>query len=152
MDHTRLKVAIRTVLLGALLSGLVMVALDGAKPSEARAQPTATTGLSLARGAPAASGIGAHVDSFPITCGETATPIVPPGGGRMFSYACQNSSTTKVAFGDANIGDPGSNQTSPIFCATNCPSQEAFADVSLEYCRGDTSTVVYCRALVPFAP
>jgi hypothetical protein len=93
-------------------------------------------------------GVGpAYVDSFSVGC--DASELIQPSGGAMISYTCQNSSTTKVAVGDSAIGDPTDAQNSPIYCATNCPSQEFGGNARLEYCRADTGTVtIYCRALV----
>ena len=89
-----------------------------------------------------------YVDSFTVSCATSATPIRATAGGQL-AYTCQNPSTTMVAVGDSTIGDPTDAQSSPVHCATNCPSQEWHGNVRAEYCRADTGTVtIYCRAIV----
>lgn len=105
--------------------------------------------LDVGRWLPADTTTG-YVDSFTINCTSAAAVLIaPPSGGyTMRSYSCQNDSTTKVHVGDSTISDPGTTRDAPIYCATNCPSQEWGASAFAEYCRGDSNTTIYCRALV----
>lgn len=97
-------------------------------------------------------GVGpAYVDSFTVSCTSAADALIQPSGGAMVSYTCQNASTTMVAVGDSAISDPGTTRDAPIYCATNCPSQEWGGNARVESCRGDTDTTIYCRALVAVA-
>lgn len=94
-------------------------------------------------------GVGpAFVDSFPVSCTSAAAVAIQPSGGAMISYTCQNASTTMVQVGDSAVADPGTTRNAPIHCATNCPSQEWGGNARMEFCRGDTDTTIYCRALV----
>lgn len=87
-----------------------------------------------------------YVDSFSKSCTSAAAVTELPSA--TVSYTCQNASTTKVAVGDSTISDPGTATDAPVYCATNCPSQEWGGAARQEYCRGDTDTTVVCRALV----
>lgn len=113
-------------------------------------------------------GVGpAWVSSFPVNCadseayadalvvastGAITTPAVgkirDPFGASTISYTCQNTSTTLVQVGDSKTIDPDTTRRGPVYCATNCPSQEWGGNAYLEYCRGATDTTIYCRALV----
>lgn len=74
-----------------------------------------------------------------------------PFNRRTLSYTCQNTSTTLVQVGDSAIVDPDVTRRGPVYCATNCPSQEWGGNAYIEYCRGATDTTVYCRFLVAVA-
>lgn len=89
-----------------------------------------------------------YVDSFSVSCTSAAAVKIQPAGGAMISYVCQNAATTLVHVGDSTISDPGTTRDAPIYCLTNCPAQEFGGNARAEYCRGDTDTTIYCRALV----
>lgn len=134
----------------AAFAAIVMSTLQ-----QARAQ--ASVALQVAQAAhDGATAVGpGEVDSFTIACPAAAGGIAikPSTGATMVSYTCQNTSTTKVAVGDNDIGDPTDDADAPQYCATNCPSQEWGGDVKQEFCRSDTGTVtIKCRAMVAAAP
>lgn len=89
------------------------------------------------------------VESGKVTITTTATLIRAPSGRTQISYTCQNPSTTKLAVGSSDIGDPTDAQSSPLYCTTNCPEATFGGDVHAEYARADSGTVdVFCRFIV----
>lgn len=136
------------VVLGALgaLVALGLLVVPASRVEASPIPPTIGVGSYLPAIGPA------EVDSFTVSCGTSATLIQAAGG--QFAYTCQNVSTTIVGVGDADLADPDSGtRDSPVYCATNCPSQEWNGHARKEYCRADTGTVtIYCRALVAAAP
>lgn len=134
-------VATTAIIASAALLGLVLLV-----PAErtARASPGVNTVLSEAN-LPAVGP--AYVDSFSLSCAQSAATRILPKN--TISYTCQNPSTVRVAVGDSTISDPaGGLVDAPIYCATNCPSSQWGGNALQEFCRGDTPTTVYCRALV----
>lgn len=131
------------------LLALPVVLLAASCIEEAHAAPL-STGPAIELGQSVAEVGPAYVDSFTVSCSTTATLISSPAAVNMLSYTCQNVSTTIVGVGDSGIADPDiATRTSPVYCATNCPSQEFGGNARLEYCRADAGTVtIYCRALV----
>lgn len=118
---------------------------------EAHAQSTRAVAVEVAQAAPALGP--AFVDSFTVSCGSSATPIVGSAGSQI-SYTCQTPAsaetggTTLVAVGDSGIADPAvATRNSPVYSGDTI--REWGGNARTEYCRADTGTVtIYCRALV----
>lgn len=101
--------------------------------------------FALSEDADAVGGQFAHIDSYQVTCGTSATIIRAPSGDQH-SFRCQNTSTTVVAFGDVNLTTSAHGGTA---CATNCPSQFFGANVNHAYCRVASGTVALsCSGIV----
>lgn len=129
------------------LAGLALALVVGVGFAVASPGPAVTVAQQVAA---APSGF---VDSFSVSCtSASAVEIAPPSGKRMLSYACTNESSTLVHIGDSGIADPGTTRNAPAICSSCALGATAYGDVQSEYCRGDTDTTIYCRAVVSSAP
>lgn len=129
------------------LTGLAIALVVGVAAAVASPQGVAIEASQQVAAAPSG-----YVDSFSLLCtSAAAVAIRPPSGSSMLSYACTNESSTLVHVGDSGIADPGTSRNAPSYCSSCAAGATAYGDVRLEYCRGDTDTTIYCRALVTTA-
>lgn len=130
--------------IGSLVAALAtLIAVAGA--SHASVPPIVAAADSLAAVGPG------YVDSWSVSCGASATKIVPSGVA-LVAFECaapeaaDTGGTTLVGIGDSAIADPAfATRNAPVICGSGCNASRAAVNARQGYCRADSGSVtLFC--------